>query len=697
MKWHGRMVSAGGGVAAMLAMSWVLVQAQSGGGRVAIDADDIGGVVSSTKGPEAGVWVIAETTELPTKFTRIVVTDEQGRYVIPDLDTKARFQVFVRGYGLLDSARQTARAGQTLNVKVDAAPDAKTAAKVYPAAWWFAMLAAPSRDAGVRASSCLTCHQLGSKATREVPAKLQSGTASSLDIMRSRMSLGPSGPSMLMYFDQLGPDVQKAYIDWYDRIGKGEAPKVAPSRPVGVERNLVLTMWDWGSEIDGRTDMVASNVHNATINAGGRVYGVSQMTDSLTIVDPVENQASIVKVPSGAPPLVGGFSAAPNASNHFGRDAWKRSADVRSLALDTKNRAWVGARFRSEDAQPAFCTSATNPFAKVLPLRRSGRQVEVYDLKTQKWEQVDTCFSADHNMFGANNRLYFGLNSGVAWVDTDAWDRTHNAEASQGWCPGVVDTNGDGKLTEGWTEANQPVDPAKDHRVEFGCYSVAVNPKDGSLWCSGLGGKQLARIAPGANPPMTCTTELYEPPPDHRPEVFGSGGVEVDENGVAWQNWRGSGHLSAFDRSKCKSTRDPKASGQSCPEGWTFYHRGDPTFSGGSIEANQSYLQHLDAVDALGLGKGTPIYGNVNSDAFEAFIPARKQFVTLRVPYPLGFFARSGNSRIDNPNTGWKGKGFWASFSSYATWHGEGGKADGGPGMRPKAVKFQVRPNPLAK
>src|SRR6185503_12987637 len=71
---------------------------------VAVDADDIGGTVSGPKGPEAGVWVIAETSALPTKFARIVVTDDRGRYLIPDLP-KASYRVWVRGYGLVDSPR----------------------------------------------------------------------------------------------------------------------------------------------------------------------------------------------------------------------------------------------------------------------------------------------------------------------------------------------------------------------------------------------------------------------------------------------------------------------------------------------------------------------------------------------------------------------------------------------------------------
>src|SRR6202158_3552065 len=111
--------------------TWVNAQQRSGA-AVAIDADDIGGVVTSSKGPEAGVWVIAETTDLPTKFAKIVVTDDQGRYVLPDLP-QANYQIFVRGYGLVDSARATARPGVHLELKAVVAPDGRAAAKVYPA------------------------------------------------------------------------------------------------------------------------------------------------------------------------------------------------------------------------------------------------------------------------------------------------------------------------------------------------------------------------------------------------------------------------------------------------------------------------------------------------------------------------------------------------------------------------------------
>src|SRR5437016_10272568 len=115
-----------------LVFSFTLVSAQQrGGATVAIDGDDIGGVVASAKGPEAGVWVIAETTDLPTKFAKMVVTDNQGRYVLPDLP-KASYQILVRGYGLVDSPRVLAKPGQHLDLKAAVAPDGRAAAEYYP-------------------------------------------------------------------------------------------------------------------------------------------------------------------------------------------------------------------------------------------------------------------------------------------------------------------------------------------------------------------------------------------------------------------------------------------------------------------------------------------------------------------------------------------------------------------------------------
>ena len=120
-------------VSILLSSLVIAISGQTGGrSAVAIDNDDIGGVVTGPRGPEAGVWVIAETRTLPTRFIRSVVTDDQGRYLVPDLP-KADYDVWVRGYGLVDSPKVKATPGQTVNLKALAAPDKKAAASYYPA------------------------------------------------------------------------------------------------------------------------------------------------------------------------------------------------------------------------------------------------------------------------------------------------------------------------------------------------------------------------------------------------------------------------------------------------------------------------------------------------------------------------------------------------------------------------------------
>ena len=102
-------------------------QAQQPASEVAIDSDDIGGVVSGPQGPEAGVWVIAETRDLPVRYIKSVVTDDRGRFVVPDLP-QASYQVWARGYGLVDSAKATAKPGQRLNITATVAPNEAAAA-----------------------------------------------------------------------------------------------------------------------------------------------------------------------------------------------------------------------------------------------------------------------------------------------------------------------------------------------------------------------------------------------------------------------------------------------------------------------------------------------------------------------------------------------------------------------------------------
>src|SRR5688500_4123691 len=133
------------GVALLLVMLQPGLNAVQNNNSVSIDNDDIGGVVTGPTGPEAGVWVIAETTDLPTKFSKTVVTDDRGRYLIPDLP-QANFSVWVRGYGLVDSQKVQSGRGRQVNLRAVAAPNAKAAAEYYPSNYWYALMQVPAKS-----------------------------------------------------------------------------------------------------------------------------------------------------------------------------------------------------------------------------------------------------------------------------------------------------------------------------------------------------------------------------------------------------------------------------------------------------------------------------------------------------------------------------------------------------------------------
>src|SRR5438034_2345291 len=177
---------------------------------VAIDNDDIGGVVAGPTGPEAGVWVIAETTELPTKFAKIVVTDDSGRYVIPDLPPRVNYEVWVRGYGLVDSPKVRAKPGQQVNLTAVPAPNDAAAAHYYSAIYWYTLMKIPpAKDFGgttdipkeitqdiwrqrMNNVDCIGCHQLGQEATRTIPGAFGEFKSGEEAWMR-RVSSGQTG------------------------------------------------------------------------------------------------------------------------------------------------------------------------------------------------------------------------------------------------------------------------------------------------------------------------------------------------------------------------------------------------------------------------------------------------------------------------------------------------------------------------
>src|SRR5215510_12952117 len=263
---------------------------QSADAGINIDDDDLGGVVTSANGAEAGVWVIAETTDLPTKFAKIVVTDDRGRYVIPELP-QANYSVWVRGYGLVDSPKVQSSPGKLLNLTAVPAPNAAAAAEYYPGVYWYSLLQIPAKSEfpgtgekgnGINEvmktqaywidsvkNSCQSCHALGSKGVRTVPKEFMD-SGNSYQAWARRTQAGQAMSNMALTLGRMGPDrALKQFADWSDRIAAGEVPFANPGRPKGVERNVVITMWDWSSNKAYMHDAISTDKRDPTVNANG--------------------------------------------------------------------------------------------------------------------------------------------------------------------------------------------------------------------------------------------------------------------------------------------------------------------------------------------------------------------------------------------------------------------------------------------
>jgi hypothetical protein len=759
--------------------------AQANASGVAVGADNIGGVVTSSKGPEAGVWVIAETTDFPVKFRKIVVTDDRGRYLLPEL-RNANYKIWVRGYGLVDSPPVTARPGKTLALTAVIAPDAVAAAQYYPANYWYSLLKIPPKSAfpmkippapaqdederfidcrgndvqcqavsnsGKRPSpphigwvnlkdlrngheisnqaefifsvkrGCEDCHQMGNKITRDINKNLGNFDSPSLAWIRMLQS-GQVGGEMLADLDHhFGHDAGLAmFADWSSRIAAGEVPP-APPRPAGLERNVVVSIWDFASDRAFVHDVAAGNSYYPTANAYGRIYGTDNASGVVEWVDPVEYTKGTMMPP--APEAASGRSSSSPSpaqalynempSPFWGDEiVWKAAiGGAGGPAIDSKGRLWYSSRPMTP---PTWCGKGSdNPFAKNFAVRGSG--LVLYDPQTHQQTVAGVCGTAGSHRAWSNDKdetLYttmqpdepFRDTGGFAWFKTRVWEETHDAEKANGWCPGVIDYNGDGKITKPWTTADQPADPKLDRMLSGVIpYGAGSNPVDGSFWVVGgvIGGPKTAipgkivRYSMGSNPPATCTAEVYEPPFNNPKapgvEGYGTQGVEIDSKGIAWVSLGESAHLARFDRSKCKVLRGPTATGQHCPEGWTLYPVPGPTFKGTAVRSDYYYLSWVDRENTLGLGKDVPVIDGTGSDSLIAFLPDKKQFVYLRVPYPLDFYTRSMSGRIDDPKAGWKGRGIWAGDNERVVWHIEGQ----GKGTTSEVVHFQVRPDPLAR
>jgi len=676
-------------------------------------ADFVSGLVKNSQGtPEAGVWVIAETEDLPTPYRKIVVTDAAGRFVLPELPAAA-YRVWVRGYGLLDSEAVDAKPGAEITLEVSSARDALEAAQIYPANHWLSLFAPPAAETigtaaapaagglftqGGKAAAqdpfadqgewfaqyklnCVLCHQVGS-----APTRLSEGKAFDHGFLKS--------VGMNYFADTLGRERLLAAMDaWGKRLGEGAIPPT-PARPTGVARNVVITQWAWGDGYTYAHDEIASDKRNPTVNAGGPVYGVDLANDHLLILDPRTHKADRLKVPTRDgfrtpwaeqtwKPL-GGNDTTPFGFGSLGspwpggesahKDAYQNPANPHNPMMDGAGRVWLTTQIRrqwAEDA-PSFCRDEP-----VIAENRHHRQLGYYDPANGTWQLIDTCYGTHHLQFDARGVLWTsGDDFVVGGFDPARFDpaKPESLAAANRHSEVRLDTDGDGK-------ADQPL-------VGFH-YGVIPNPRDGSVWSAVPPGISSPPGKPGwllRYDPASNTHEAYSPPAPG----MGPRGVDVDTNGVIWTALAGSGQVASFDRTKCQRHW---GAGAQCPEGWTLWPVPGPRVSGMAPDdprasADMFYYLWVDQFDTLGLGKDTVILNGTNSDALIAFVSRTAEFVTVRVPYPLNTYTRGLDGRIDDPAAGWKGRAVWFTNGLDPILHSEIPQSYVG--------KVQLRPDPLA-
>jgi len=679
-------------VAAVAVVAGMVWQSQSGGRAVSADSvtvngASIGGVVMSGSRPEAGVWVIAETTQLPTQFTRIVVTDDSGRFVVPDLPD-ASYDVWVRGYGLRDSERTRATRGQHLTLQVDRARTAQEAAKIYPANYWLSLwepppadqlpltnaeeggaakarreeapdeetadaaAAYPSREhwVGQVKLGCMLCHQLGQEITRLWTKP------DDWDAVWDRAGMERTAA-------RLGKQVtKKSLAAWATRIAGGEVPP-APPRPSGVERNVVITQWAWGVDNSYIHDNVSTDKRKPTLYGNGKVFGLDIGQAYLWELDPVQHSISKHEIP-----LRDGPGRDPDRPGRI-----QGMTSSHNPMLDDRGNVWMTTRVRGRE-EPSWVHQATFDITKGTSSAespkqlsgrdlRNGRQLGYYDTRGDRFVLIDTAFATHHLQFDQQGRLWTsGDGARLGMFDPSKLDPEH-----------VLET--EAAAQTGWAQ----IDPNTGKSSMGGGYGIIVNPKDGTIWRANYPGifgqaplPELTGNYVDKFDPKTRTYKRYQIPlPGYGPR-----GIDATTDGILWFA-TGSGHLGRFDptteRFKYWETPGPKIKGTGPETGSADFH----------------YYIWVDQFNTLGLGENMVVVTGTNSDSLLVFNPSTEKFTILRTPSPVGMFTRGLDGRIDDPNAGWKGRGLWVSNNTDGLVHTEK--------RRGYISHVQVRPDPLAQ
>jgi hypothetical protein len=660
------------GDASRLALaSAAIVAVGAGGGspvRAQSDQSFISGTVLNLSDgkPEAGVWVIAETEALPTPFRKIVVTDDSGKFVLPDLPI-ARYHVWVRGYGLKDSAPVDAAPGADLRLPASSAANSQDAASVYPAQYWFSLYQPPSPEElpntivfypGIPAAkldgrdmwiaefklTCMLCHQIGTAIAR------QNTKPEDWEATWHRAGF------MNMTADGLGREVlKKSLVNWTNRIAAGETPN-APPRPTGVERNVVITEWQWGAFNSYIHDEVTTDKRNPTLYPYGPVWGIDIGTDTLWKLDPTTSKISSYHVP-----VRGDYKTSWSETfSSWGVYTWV--ANPHNPMLDEKNHVWITTQIRDKNNQPKWEKSTIvyqpgfAPASDSETPSSSGRQLGYFDVNTEKFVLIDTIYGTHHLQFDSQGRLWTSLDPrGLGMFDPSKFD-PGNPEGTEGQAQKLF----------------MKQDPNTGQDLAAGGYGIAVNPVDQTIWRANPFAGGPANDILKFDPKTGVHTAYPLPPPGRGPR-----GIDATTDGKIWFA-TGSGHLGRFDPTT---------------EKFTYWELPGPKLKTTGAEtgsAEMPYYIWVDQFNTFGMGKDMVVTCGTNSDSMVLFDPLTEKFSIIRIPYPLSFYSRGLDGRIDDASAGWKGRGLWATYGEDPNMFVE-------QTQRSNAVHIQLRPDPLAR
>ena len=535
-------------------MTWVLLAVLCVAARPAVtgaqnvpglkvDKSSIGGTVANTNGghAEAGVWVIAETKSLPAPFRKIVVTDDRGRFLVPDLPD-GDYELWVRGYGLKDSEPVKAALGETVKLKVANAATPQEAAKIYPASYWTSLIQPPSMSeipakyksqdewlADLR-NGCNHCHEIGMVATRRYT------TPEAWDAVFLRAK------SMHQELNTLGRQtVEKTLADWDARIAAGEVPP-APPRPTGIERNVVLSQWDWGASISFVHDLVSTDKRNPTLYPYGKVYGGDRTGGGrLWILDPVKNTVTGLQLEPrdkshGYSLTKDYYHGAEEEQAYTGEDPeWMDSPH--NPMMDENGRVWMteqirpgGKNFYPKWAKSTINTETNNPAEidiayNLLSARGNNMELGYYDTKTSKFVTVDTAYNTHHLQFDWQDRIWTdGGGSAMGEMDTKKLD-FNNLEATE---VGAQKT---------WMR----IDMDTKKMIPGTGYGEAVSPVDGTVWYTSPVAGGPANKLYMLDPKTGKFKDYPLPPPGRFPH-----GIDFSTDGNVWVSL-GSGQLGRLD------------------------------------------------------------------------------------------------------------------------------------------------------